>query len=260
MQLTAAGEELLKMIIGPLRQLDQAFQTVRTSANELSGEIAFGMPPTVSYVLAAPLAVRLAQEAPNVSLRIVEGYAGYLIEWLQRGEIDAAILYGPAADLKLSASDLLREELVLVGPAKCELRPEESISLSGLANLPLVLPSHPHGLRIAVDNLAAKAKVALAIRFQADSFALMKDMVEAGLGYTVLPLSSFSREFAAGRLQYAPIVQPRATRQLILAAGTGGPSRYAEILGSFVRAEIADLVISQKWHAELLFEPAKDDE
>jgi DNA-binding transcriptional LysR family regulator len=34
-------------------------------------------------------------EFPDVSLRIVESYGGHLVEWLHRGEMDLAIIYGP---------------------------------------------------------------------------------------------------------------------------------------------------------------------
>jgi DNA-binding transcriptional LysR family regulator len=250
MQLTAAGEKLRQHIIGPLRQLDQAVEAVRSLRTELSGHIAFGMLPTVSHVLAGPLARRMAQQTPRVSLRIIEGYGGHLIDWLQRGEIDAAILYGPAANLTLKASDLLSEELVLVGPPDCDLTPQQAVYFRDLADLPLVLPSRPHGLRMVVDAVAGKMKAPLNVRFQADSFTLMKDLVEAGLGYTILPLSAFGREAAAERLRYAPIAKPKVTRQLSLAAQPGGlPIRAAEQLEMLVRQEIAILVREGHWPA-----------
>lgn len=259
MQLTHAGEELRLRVVGPMRQLDQAMEEVRVLAEDFGGNIAFGMPPTASYILAGPLALRVAESAPNVSLRIVEGYAGHLIDWLQRGEIDAALLYGPAADLQLKAEELLLEELMLVGPPDCGLDPATAINFADLVDLPLILPSHPHGLRIVIDQVAQRSRTALKVKFQADSFLLMKELVESGLGYTVLPLSSFSREAAAGRLRYAPLRNPRVTRQLVLGTQPGaGRSRAAERLGVLVRQEIAALVAAGTWNATLMFETPAD--
>ena len=259
MQLTPEGEELRHRILGPMRQLECAVEDTRVLSKEVGGSVALGMPPTASYVLAGPLARRVAAEAPNVSLRVVEGYAGHLIDWLQRGEIDVALLYGPAADYRLPAEDLLVEELMLVGPPDCDLSPDTPVQFQVLASLPLVLPSHPHGLRVVVDNVAIKTKTKLNVRFQADSFHLMKDLVESGLGYTTLPYSSFSREAAAGRLRYAPIVGPRVTRQLVLALqpGTDAP-RAAQKLTLLIREEIVTLVGAGKWAANLLFDPSND--
>lgn len=256
MVLTPEGEHLRAAIVGPLRQLDMAVEDVRSLSSELGGNVAFGMPPTVSYIFAGPLARRVAAQVPSVSLRIVEGYAGHLIDWLQRGELDIAILYGPAADYRLSAEELMVEELMLVGPPNCALEPSTPVRAEDLQALPLILPSHPHGLRVIVDALAAKAKIKLDIRFQADSFALMKDLVETGLGYAPLPFSSFSREAQAGRLRYAPISEPRITRQLMLAMQPGhSRPRAVHKLEDIVRKEIVALHDSGTWVTDLLFDP-----
>jgi len=255
MQLTLEGEEFRARLVGPLRQIELAREDTRSLSKEVGGNVAFGMPPTTSYVLAGPLARRVAQQAPSVSLRVVEGYAGHLIDWLQRGEIDVALLYGQASDYRLAAEDLLVEELMLVGPPDCELSPNRPVAFAQLGNLPLVLPSHPHGLRVVVDNMAARTKVKLKVRFQADSFQLMKELVTSGLGYTTLPYSSFSREAAAGGLKYAPIHRPRVTRQLVLATQSAtDTSRAARRLGILIRQEIVALVAAGKWTATLLFD------
>lgn len=260
MLLTEAGEELRARISGPIRQLTQALEDVRSLSDQIGGNIAFGMPSTTSYVLAGPLAKRVATNAPHVSLRVVEGYGAHLVDWLQRGEIDVALLYGPATDYQLKAEELMIEEIVLVGPKDSHLKPDKRVPFDYVASLPLVLPSHPHGLRIIADNVAAKAKVSLNVRFQADSFLLMKELVESGLGYTLLPYSSFSREAQAGRLTYASIEKPRVTRQLVLATQSGiEHSRAAQTLGVLVRQEIAALVASGAWSANLMFNPKDYD-
>jgi len=255
MQLTLEGEELRSRLVVPLYQIGRAVEDTRSLSKEVGGNVAFGMIPTAGYVLAGPLARRVAQRAPNVSLRVVEGYGGHLIDWLQRGEIDIALLYGPASDYRLAAEDLLIDELMLVGPPNCGLSPDSPVAFSQLARLPLVLPSRPHGLRVVVDKVAAKTKTILKVRFQADSFQLMKELVTSGLGYTTLPYSSFSREAIAGSLKHAPIIKPPVTRCLVLAAQPGNEiSRAARRLETLIRQELAALVTAGKWEANLLFD------
>src|SRR3546814_15829486 len=70
----------------------------------------------------------------------------------------------------------------------------------------------------------------------------MKELVESGLGYTLLPLSAFSREAADGRFQHAPLERPRLTSQLVLATQPGNPvTRAARVLRTLVRCGIAAL-------------------
>lgn len=253
MHLTEAGEELQRRLVGPLRQIEQAVEDVCTLSTEASGHISFGMPPTVSYVLASRLARRVAAQAPNVSLRIVEGYTGHLVDWLQRGEIDLSILYGPASDLHMKVEELVREQLMLIGPPNCALEPDHPVTIAEMTKLPLVLPSSSHGLRAMVENSARRVKAKLNIRFEADSFVVLKELVESGLGYTVLPLSAFSREVAAGHLRYAPLHKPPLMRQLVMAGqDDSGLSRASRIVRQLVRDEINDLIKSGEWHAQLL--------
>jgi DNA-binding transcriptional LysR family regulator len=256
MHLTVEGEELRRRLTGPLRQIEQAVEETRALADETARSLAFGMPPTVSYVLAGRLARRAAAQAPNMKLRIVEGYAGHLVDWLQRGEIDAAILYGPGVDFHMSVDELLIEELMMVGPGDSALDPSQPVEFSAFATKPLVLPSRPHGLRMIVESAAAKAGVQLDVRFEADSFLVMKELVQYGLGYTVLPRSAMEDEFKAGSLRFAPLANPRVARQLILGTQNADRSRAAEMVGRLVREEITELVRSGQWSVFLQFDDA----
>lgn len=252
-ELTKPGEELRARLAGPLRQIDLVVEDIRALSGELGSNIAFGLPPTVSLVLAGSLARRVIRQAPNVSLRVVEGYAAHLVDWLQRGEIDGAILYGPSADLQIRTEDLLTEDICLVGSARSGLVPQVEMEFEELTRLSLILPSRPHGLRVVADNAASKAGVRLDVGLQADSFSLMKELTESGLGYTLLPLSAIKREVAAERLAWAPIVNPRVRRQLVLAHSD--TSRTARTLANMIRSEITELVTSGEWLARLMFNP-----
>jgi LysR family transcriptional regulator, nitrogen assimilation regulatory protein len=253
MQLTTAGQELNRRVAGPLRQLRQAVEEVRGLAADTAGSVALGVPPTVSYILAGRLARRVAEQAPNISLRIVEGYAGHLIDWLQRGEIDTAVLYGPASDLQMRVDRLVMEPMMLVGAAGCDLDPDRAVSVRDLAGLPLVLPSQPHGLRVVVENAARRAKVRLDVRFEADSFLVLKEFAEFGLGYTILPMSAFGRETEAGKLRYAPLADPPVMRQLVLGTREGESSRATLTVIRLLQDEIRALVTSGGWRADLQY-------
>lgn len=259
MQLTEAGKELRAGVAGPLRQIGHALNEVRTRPCDPGGTVIFGLPPSTVSILAGPLAQRVATQAPNISLQIVDGYSGHLLDWLQRGQLDAAILYGPTTPLGLNATKLLEDELMLVGPPDSALRPDQPVEFARLAELPLVLPSPPHGLRVALDTAAAKARCKLDVRVQADSFQLMKDLVESGLGYTALPASGFSREAGSGRLSCAPIIGPKVTRQLFLAMQSNAQSLRAVLqVQALVRQEVAKLAADGRWPVSRLFDIGDD--
>jgi len=241
MQLTEAGEVLRSGIAGPLRQIGHALYEVRSLPNETMGAVSFGMPPTFVSVLASGLAARVAKECPRVSLHIVEGYSGHLMEWLKRGELDAAILYGPTP-AGVNATRLLEDELVLVGSTG-SLPPGDAISFKDLARVPLVLPSRTHGLRMTIESAAAKTRLDLTIAFEADSFQLMRELVETHSLCTILPPSAVHSLVRSGALGSVRIVDPVPTRQVYLAMQSGAQSPRAVLeVERFLRDEVARLI------------------
>ena len=257
MRLTPAGEELLRRVPGLIRQLDQVYADLRSSTGTARGQVVLGIVPTVSYVLAGRLASRVAVDLPDVSLRIVESYSGHLVEWLQRGEIDAAIVYGPGANFHMRVEELLLEDLAVIGPPDSDLNPRTPVSVAAFARFPLVLPSRPHGLRMVVESAAHRAKARLGVKFEADSFRTLVDLVERGLGYTALPLSAVSREVQQQRLKVAPLVHPKVTRQMILGIPDSPMSRATRTVIAQARDEIGKLVRSGSWQARLQFTPMR---
>jgi DNA-binding transcriptional LysR family regulator len=250
MALTEAGRDLLARIEGPMRQLERAFAETRAGAGEVAGQVALGMMPTAASVLAGPLARRVAHRHPAVSLRIVEGYTGHLVEWVQRGATDATLLYGPSVDLHLAVRPLFVEELVLVAPAPGTdgIAPGIPVAVAALEGRPLVLPSRPHGLRAVVEAAAARARIALTVRYEADSFGVLKDLVEAGLGLGVLPRSALAREVAEGRLVTAPLRRPRVRREVVLALPPDRPpGRAAGAVLRLLEEEVALRAAAGEW-------------
>ncbi len=124
MHLTDEGSQLLSDVTEPLRQLEGALQNMRSLTSGLSGHVAVGMTPTVTYFLAQPLLERMAEVAPDVVLRIVEGTGLHLGEGLMTGELDMGLLYEALHDHRLVNRDLLTEELVVVGSPQSGLAPE----------------------------------------------------------------------------------------------------------------------------------------
>jgi LysR family nitrogen assimilation transcriptional regulator len=246
MQLTEAGAALLARIDGPLRQLERAAAEVRTLSGVVSGHVAVGMMPTVAAAVAGDLAQQMTETYPDVALRIVEGYDGHLMEWVQRGNIDTTLLYGPAADLHLRVRPLFMEELRLV------FRPGTlagtSLTLAEAAKRPLVLPSPTHGLRKVVDTAAHIAHISLSVRFEIDSFIVLKDLAERGLGCTILPRSAIKRAEGEGRLASAALRRPPLRRQVVLALRPGpDPDRATQIVLALLDSLVAIHASAGDW-------------
>ena len=249
MVLTSAGQLLLDRTTGLVRQIEQVRDDLQSVGGKPSGRVVLGLVPTVSCVLSARFARRIIQSLPDVSLLIVESYGGHLVEWLHRGEMDLAVIYGPSSDLHLSVETLGRDDVVAVGPRGSGLKERGEVDIAWLAAQKLVLPSHSHGLRALIERAAARKNVELKVLMEADSFRVLTSIVEEGIGYTLLPPSAVRSEVAEGRLETAVIAKPAITRELILARPADRqPSVATAAISELIRAEIASLVEDGLWN------------
>jgi LysR family nitrogen assimilation transcriptional regulator len=252
MLLTSAGRMLLDRTTGLVRQIEQVRDDLQSASGKPSGRVILGLVPTVSAVFSGRFARRVITEFPDVSLRIVESYGGHLVEWLHRGEMDLAIIYGPAVDLHLQVQSIGREDIAAVGPPGSGLNKKKHVDLKWLVKQNLIVPSISHGLRALLEKAAAREKLTLNPMIEADSYRAQISLIEEGLGYTLLPPSAIRAELAAQRLEMAALVGPTISRELILASPTDHPASIATTtISALILSEIEQLSKEGLWKIKM---------
>lgn len=257
MALTEKGRDVLKHATRISTELDE----IRISASDvdtpLTGQIAIGLPPTVAEIISVPLVAAFRKAHPNAVLRLVSAYTGYLLDWLNCGEIDIAVLYDPRAARSVRSQPLLLENLFLIGPPDGGFSTVRAIAFESLDGKRLLLPSVRHGLRTIVERCAADAGISLDVVVEADSYATLKDLVRAGHGWTILPLAPIHADVSRGALTAAPLIDPAPVRRLVLSLPADRPSpRLARFAGRAIAEIVADQVERGVWPGQLL-DPAK---
>ncbi|MFP1632789.1 LysR substrate-binding domain-containing protein [Zhengella sp. ZM62] len=247
--LTEAGELLLERARAILSEASAITSDIDSMRASPSGKLILGLPPTANAILSVPLIERFRENYPRVKLKVQEGYSGHVLEWLSTGRIDVAVLYDAPKTSTLLTQPLIEEELLLIGPANtpASLR-EKPIHGAMLGELPLILPSHPHGLRNLVETLLGRIKVIPEVECEIDSLSATLDLVERGVGYGILPYASVIKQVRAGTHVVMPIVEPRMSRQLVLATSTQLPTTIAtRSLAQTVKELVRDLVAEGMW-------------
>jgi len=246
---TDAGQILLnyaRTIVDSTRSIAMEIDSMRADP---IGKVVIGLPPTASVMMTVPLVQRFRQIYPKVKLKVEVGYSGHVLEWLSTGRIDVAVLYNAPKTSTLTTQPLLEEELLLIGPKDA---PEKyrgpSVAASDIAGLPMILPSHPHGLRILVDTLLGSIGIQSDVVFEIDNLSACLELVERGLGYTILPFASVAAKVHAGELVATAMVEPRMTRQLVLATSTQRPTtNVTRALARTVSQLARDLIQEGVW-------------
>ena len=220
MQLTEEGEYLRNAAAGPLRQLDLVLQNIRSLHSSIEANVSLGMSSNLTDFLAKPLAMGIRRQFPNIQLRITEGFTGSLADWLHRGIVDFAFLEETVRNDQLREQKVMALPLVLAGPPDSPLAAGHSMTLEAALRLPLLLPSHHLGIRGVINDAIARRPGKPDIRFEADSSRLLKELVESGMGYTLLPERYFQREVAEGRLRRWELVDTPLHLDILLASRT----------------------------------------
>jgi len=219
--MTEAGKILLRNA----RIISEQFQTtkeeIQEQAGDPTGEVRIGIPGTISQNLIVPLVINAKLKFPKINIHISEAMSGFVLEWLQDARIDLAVLYVPVTEGHFESDEVLKEELWVLGPSSPMQEgrthpPPGELNFREVLDLPLILPSSTHDLRVLLETRAKKMDQSLSPLLEMDSYGNIKELVEAGLGYSILPFNSISREVSAGRLLAWRIAGPRLERSIYI--------------------------------------------
>jgi len=239
--LTDSGALLLERARRILDDVENARAEVMAQARLPSGQAVIGTTSTTSRILYGPLAERFAREFPNVRLRFVEGVPYLLLEGLDTGQIDLAVMVDPEPRASLVLEPLVTEQEYLIGAPGDDRLPAPACDIAALGALPLILLPRPAGSRVKLDRMAAEAGIALDVTHEVANVDVVKDFVERRLGFGVLPFSSIGPGVAEGRYRAAPIEGLTITRTLVRRADRAPTPAMAE-LERLVKDEIARMI------------------
>ena len=252
--LTNAGHVFQDRVRTILRELDRAQLEVKALSRSPGGRIDFGMPLSISQALTRVLVQRVHQELPDVALRIIDGWTGFIIEWLLRGRLDLGIVYDHTlkSDV-LRTEPLAAEEQFLVCAPDDKLARRASITLGEVAELPLVLPSTEHGLRVAVEEFMRTIGRTPNIQTEIESIVGIKQFTQQGRLYTILPQGEIEEELAAGRLAKVRVTNPTIYRTLFIAWSNERPNTpQMKAVRAMAKQETAKIIKQGTWGSKYL--------
>jgi DNA-binding transcriptional LysR family regulator len=216
MALSEAGEILVVHARAAMRELDRAKSDLAALAGQITGKVAIGLLPSVSDLMTGRFAAVARRRHQRLRLQFITGLATHLLEWLEKQEIDVAIVSEPVP-ANLEFTPLLEEPLYLVGSAAIARFRGRTLPLRELANYPLILPSSDLGLRGGIDRAVHAAGVELDVAVEANSLHVQRSLIRAGVGYALLPSSVILGRHASADVRAARIVDPPIRRRIGLA-------------------------------------------
>jgi LysR family transcriptional regulator, nitrogen assimilation regulatory protein len=248
MQLTDAGHLLVIRAKRALEELEQARIEITLSPESIKGTVIVGLLPSVSDLLAGKLLLSLKEKYPNLSIRILVGYVGYLQDWLVKDEVDIALLYAHKPAPSIEITPILNEKLYVVGPPNADLHLNRAKPLRDLKKYSFVMPTHPHGLRTLLDHACAVSGIELDIVAETNSMNTQKCLAQANIGYTILPGLVVFEDVKMHKLSASPITDPEIIRQISMALSvTRKPSLAVRTVMEQLKQIINDSIKQNCW-------------
>lgn len=246
--LTAEGELLLRRGEQLLQQLEETAEAVTAMSGEVTGQVVFGLIPSVVHALSGDIIEAFRHRFPKVLLIVEEAMSGTLQELIEKKRVNLAITYEPFQRRNLRCKPLMEEQLYLIGPANSSIGNTTKISLRRALQFPMALPGPNHSLRIMLEKAANKLELPLLLDTEVNTLPLQIDLVRRGLAHTVLPLATVLPHINRDELTACPITSPHLTRRLVLATPADKPTSLASLrLQQMVESWVGQQLARSDW-------------
>jgi DNA-binding transcriptional LysR family regulator len=226
LELTDAGEVLLREARWILTRTEQAIRGVERAARGEAGKLRIGFTSAASFNAFVPATIRAFQHTyPGVSVSLREADSASLCRSLSEGDVDVAFLRPLAPEPEGIRLDLLFEEDMLAAlPVGHPLENSVLVPLATLSGAPFILfprwLSPP--LHDAILTACCKAGFVPNIVQEAPQVASAINLVAAGIGVTIVPASM--QQIHTDGVIYRPLLGNPLRAPLTLASRRGEAS------------------------------------
>ncbi|HEX4878930.1 MAG TPA: hydrogen peroxide-inducible genes activator [Limnobacter sp.] len=186
--LTGVGAEVVQRARNILSASHDLIALAQQAADPANGTLKLGMIPTIAPFLLTHVLRTCRKHFPNLQVTVRESQTGVLLEELEDGELDAAVLALPVNLGRLHAHVLFDEPLCLIAPKDDPLTRQTGHRLTDLdASNRLVLLERGHCLREHSLSACGTGADKGGGVVEATNLSTMVQLVSSGMGYALLP-------------------------------------------------------------------------
>lgn len=214
LRLTSFGEEIALRAREILRTLEDLEGYARASRGGLMGRLRIGVIPTIAPYLLPGLISDLTRLHEGLDLHVRETLTPKLVQELHEGRLDMAIVALPVSEPSLTEAPLFTEEFVLVRPRGDEGAPIPDRET--LREMKLLLLEEGHCFRDQALSFCDRPQHSARPRdlLDASSLSTLVQMVEAGLGVTLVPEMALSVETRSAAVSVVRFDDPKPSRTI----------------------------------------------
>jgi len=213
-RLTRFGEEIVTRAKDILRSLDELEGYAHASRDGLVARLRIGVIPTVAPYLLPGLIGDLTRLHGGLDLHVRETLTPRLVQELHEGRLDMAIVALPVSEPSLTEVSLFTESFVLVRPKSDEGKPAPN--RDALREMRLLLLEEGHCFRDQALSFCNAKPRTMQPRdlLDASSLSTLVQMVDAGLGVTLIPEMAVAVETRSASVSFVRFGKPEPSRTI----------------------------------------------
>lgn len=212
---TEAARLMYRLYTPIVRDIDHARERLSRRDVIVTGRVSLGMVSSEAQSVLPESLARFDALFPQVEVSVADGFSAQLIDAVESGRLDAAIINKPRGRLTLHVEPLLVEEMVLVTSVVHGPELPDAIDLAQQSGIEFVLPTRRNGLRGALDAALMAADIVIQPKFEIDLLSTIVQFVEQSRVATILPRVVVQAKVDEGRLRAHTIASPPIVRHII---------------------------------------------
>lgn len=186
-RLTAVGEEVTARARELLAAATDLAESARSAMAPLSGMLRLGAIPTIAPFLLPEVLPHLRRAHPALKLHLREDLTERLLDRLRAGSLDIVLIALPYETGDLYVRELFKDEFWFVAREDDPAAREKEVALRKLDTGDVLLLEEGHCLRDHVITACGPRRGTAEANVEATSLPTLIQMVEGGLGVTLLP-------------------------------------------------------------------------
>jgi len=246
-RLTDIGNEVVARARTLLAQAQDLVEVARLAQQPLSGSVRLGVIPTIAPFMLPGLLPPLRAAHPQLKLYLREDQTERLLERLRSGDLDVALIALPYDTGELLARKLFKDEFWFVARADDPLAQAKEVAVRAVRQGDILLLEEGHCLREHAIAACGTRKANAESRVEATSLHTLIQMVEGGLGVTLLPEMTLKAGILNGTSLVArPFSSQVPARDIALATRpTSAHRRDFDLLAEFIVARARETGVAK---------------
>ncbi|MDG2939804.1 DNA-binding transcriptional regulator OxyR [Exercitatus varius] len=235
---TQSGLLLVEQAKQVLREVKLLKEMASNQGKDMTGPLHIGVIPTVGPYLLPYIMPVLKEEFPELELFLYEAQTNQLVDQLETGRLDCAILAAVAETEPFIQVPLFNEKMLVAVSETHSWAKEKNIPLDHLKGMEVLMLDDGHCLRDQALGYCFAAGARENAHFQATSLEMLRNMIAANAGITLMPELAVLNEGQRQGVKYIPCVDPEPQRTITLIYRPGSPlrARYERVASAVKKA------------------------